>query len=287
MAGRRDGDVSFCAVEAGRRLRNLRLLVEYDGTEFSGWQFQPRLRTVQGALEEAISTVLREKIRVRGAGRTDSGCHARGQVASVVTASDVSCQRLLRSLAGLLPADVAVHEVREAALDFDPRRGAVERWYTYRILQRPSPMWRRYAWYPGFQPPRERLEEAVRPLLGDHVFLGFAGADPDREGDPGRCIVHSIEWREWQGGLELAISANRYLYHMVRNIVGTSVKIARGYFPPERTQELLVSGDRRHGGPTAPPQGVCLERVIYHPEIESQEGDVARWSEETRKGLVP
>ena len=268
-------------------MRNLRLAVEYDGTEFSGWQVQPGLRTVQGGLEEALSVVLGEAVSVRGAGRTDAGCHARGQVANARTASAVPCDRVLRSLAGLLPQDVAVREVREVPLAFDARRGAVERRYEYRLLTAPAPLLRRFAWYPGFQPEPEVLEAAVQPLIGEHSFRGFAGADPARRGDHGRCCVRRAGWREWEGGLLFEIAANRFLYHMVRNIVGTAVKISRGGLPLARVAEALAAGDRRLAGPTAPPQGVCLAGVSYLPEHEAAAGPCAAWPPVRQGGLVP
>jgi tRNA pseudouridine38-40 synthase len=268
-------------------LRNLRLTVEYDGTEFSGWQVQPGFRTVQGVLEQALSVVLGETVGVRGAGRTDAGCHARGQVANVRTASAVACERVLRSLAGLLPADVAVHEVCEVPLAFDARRGALERRYEYRLLTRPAPLLRRFAWYPGFAPDLELLQAAVAPLVGEQSFRGFAGADPARRGDHGRCRVARAAWRAWDGGLVFEIAANRFLYHMVRNIVGTAVKVARGGLPLERVTLALAAGDRRLAGPTAPPQGVCLVEVLYLPEHETRIGARADWQLVRTGGLVP
>ena len=268
-------------------MRNLRLAVEYDGTEFSGWQVQPGLRTVQGVLEQALSVVLGEAVSVRGAGRTDAGCHARGQVANARTASAVPCDRILRSLAGLLPQDAAVHEVREVAPTFDARRGAVERRYEYRLLSAPAPLLRRFAWYPGFLPAPETLAAAVQPLIGEHSFRGFAGADPARRGDHGRCCVLRAAWRPWEGGMLFEIAANRFLYHMVRNIVGTAVKISRGGLPLERAAEALAAGDRRLAGPTAPPQGVCLAGVTYLPEHEVASGPRADWQLVRKGGLVP
>src|SRR5262249_37100364 len=151
-------------------MRNLRFAVEYDGTEFSGWQMQPGLRTVQGTLEDALGVVLGEPIRVRGAGRTDAGCHARGQVANARTGWPPACDRVRRSLARLLPQDGAVREVREVSLGFDSRRRAVDRRYEYRLLLQPSPLLRRFAWYPGFRPDRRVLEESVAPLVGERDF---------------------------------------------------------------------------------------------------------------------
>jgi tRNA pseudouridine38-40 synthase len=248
-------------------MRNLRLVVEYDGTEFSGWQVQPGLRTVQGVLEDALGVVLGEPVRVRGAGRTDAGCHARGQVANVRTGSAVACERVRRSLASLLPQDVAVREVADAELEFDARRGAIERVYEYRLLVRPAPLLRRFAWYPGFAPEREPLQEAVSFLGGEHDFRGFAGTDPARRGEHGRCRVFHAAWREWEGGWLFEVSANRFLYHMVRNFVGSAVKYARGGLELERLHRTLAIGDRRLAGPTAPPQGVILARVRYVAEL--------------------
>ncbi len=253
----------------------LRLLVEYDGTDFHGWQFQPGLRTVQGTLEEALSTLLREEIRIVGAGRTDAGCHARGQVASCRARAALDPRRVLRSLHGLLPSDVAVREVLVAPPDFDARRGAVERWYTYRLLSRPSPLWRRFAWYPGFAAEVERLDRVTAPLFGVHDFRGFAGADPARDGSHGMCRVSRVEWRPWEEGWILHIVANRFLYHMVRNIVGSAVKVARGTMPAERALAALALGDRRLAGPTAPPEGVCLERVVYAADGAPEEEGAA------------
>lgn len=268
-------------------MRNLRFAVEYDGTEFSGWQVQPGLRTVQGTLEDALGVVLSEPVRVRGAGRTDAGCHAKGQVANARTGSAAACDRVLRSLASLLPQDVAVHEVREVPLSFDARRGAVERRYEYRLLLQPSPLLRRFAWYPGFRPDRRVLEESVAPLVGEHDFRGFAGSDPSRRGDHGRCRVFSVAWKEWEGGLVFKIAANRFLYHMVRNIVGTAVKIARGGLERDRSRLALETGDRRLAGPTAPPAGVCLAGVSYAADEEALSGAHADWPGAGIVGVEP
>jgi len=267
-------------------VRNLRFLVEYDGSEFSGWQVQPGLRTVQGTLEGALGVVLGEPVRVRGAGRTDAGCHARGQVANTRTGSAVATDRLLRSLASLLPQDVAVHEVSEAPLAFDARRDARERRYEYRLLGRPAPLWRRFAWYPGFHPDRRVLEESLPLVIGDHDFKGFAGADPARRGGTSHCRVTHAAWEEWEGGLVFRITANRFLYHMVRNLVGTMVKIARGGLERDRVARALASGDRRDAGPTAPPQGVCLAGVGYPPDHEIAQAR-ADWVRAAIPGIVP
>jgi tRNA pseudouridine38-40 synthase len=262
-----------------------RLLVEYDGTDFHGWQFQPGLRTAQGELEGALAVLAGEAVRVAGAGRTDAGCHARGQVASFSTRRRLEPRRLLGSLAGLLPADLAVRAAAPAPDGFHARRGVLERAYTYRLLTRPSPLWRRTAWYPGFAPEGEALEAVTRPLVGTHDLRGFAGADPARQGADGMCRVARATWRPWEGGWVFEIVANRFLYHMVRNIVGTAVKVARGHLRPERARRALAEADRRLAGPTAPPQGVCLESVVYASEATA--AALASWEAETARGLAP
>jgi tRNA pseudouridine38-40 synthase len=145
------------------------------------------------------------------------------------------------------------------------------------LLLQPSPLLRRYAWYPGFRPDRRVLEDAVAPLVGEHDFKGFAGSDPSRQGDHRRCKVYSAAWDEWEGGLVFRIAANRFLYHMVRNIVGTAVKIARGGLERERSRRALETGDRRLAGPTAPPAGVCLAGVTYLSDEDEWTGARADW----------
>jgi len=257
-------------------MRTIRLVIEYDGTEFAGWQAQgsPALRTVQAVLEEVLSRVLTEPVRLAVAGRTDRGVHARGQVASFRTESTFPLWRLARALAGLLPHDVAVRSFAEVPDDFHARFSAVERRYVYRVLARPSPLWARRAWWPWMIFDPEALTEWFAPLVGEHDFRAFAGREPSGVRlEHGRCRVTRLVFAPWDGGVQLEVWANRFLYHMVRNLVGTATSFTRGTRNPADLVAILESGDRRRAGPTAPPHGLCLEGVVY-PERCSPIGEV-------------
>ncbi len=247
-------------------MRNIRLVLEYDGTEFSGWQAQaiPGVRTVQEAVEAVLAQVLREPVRLAVAGRTDSGCHAAGQTANFRTAHAISLHRLARALSGLLPADIAgrsVAVVREAC---HARDSAVERRYHYLLLDRPSALWARRAWWPFMRLHPGPLSECFAPFLGEHDFRAFAGRDPARGDLPhGRCRVTRLAFVRWEEGVRLAVHANRFLYHMVRNLVGTATAITKGTRRGTDLPAILASHERRAAGPTAPAVGLSLVEVVY------------------------
>ncbi len=246
--------------------RTIRLVVEYDGTDFSGWQAQgdPAIRTVQGALEEVLGAVLQERVALGVAGRTDRGVHARGNVASLVTANPLPLWRLARALAGLLPPDVAVSELAVVPDTFHARFSAVERRYVYRLLDRPGALHARQAWWPWMRLDPADLTRAFEPLLGEHDFRAFAGRDPTNQPPRhGRCRVTRLAFVPWAGGVQLEAHANRFLYHMVRNLVGTATAITKGTKRAEDLSAILASMDRRTAGPTAPPHGLTLESVGY------------------------
>jgi len=243
----------------------LRLTVEYEGTAYQGWQLQPGGPTVQEILERALATALREPARVRGAGRTDAGVHACGQVAAVrVTRVPDDLERLRRSLNALTPDDVAVREIAVVDDVFDPRRHASSRVYEYRILNAPapSPFWRRYAWH-VLEPLRmDAMNAAAGTLLGEHDFAAFRGADAE----PVRSTVRRVlESRLEPGGAVLVyrIEATAFLKHMVRNIVGTLVEVGRGQRSSETMGDIIAGRDRTRAGATAPPHGLTLVEVRY------------------------
>ena len=246
-------------------MRTLRLDVAYDGTGFHGWQIQPDQRTVQGVLEDALNEVLGERVRLTGAGRTDAGCHARGQVASFATGSSLPARSIAPMLRRHLPEDVIVREAREASPDFDARRSARGRRYAYRLLDRPDVLLQRMAWHPRRPLDGDRLSSAVRPLEGEHDCAAFAatGSTPA----PTRCHLHHAGWRRWEGGLQLDLVADHFLYHMVRNVVGTALMVMDRPDPGAEIAAILASRSRAKAGPTAPPQGLCLEQVFYAPEV--------------------
>ena len=248
-------------------MRNIRLVVEYDGGGFHGWQAQarPAVRTVQEELEAALSWVLREPVKLNVAGRTDTGVHARGQVANFRTESPLPLWRLARALAGLLPPDVSVRGLAHVPASFHARHSAIERRYVYRLLDGPSATWARRAWWPWTRLDPEALTRSYRPFLGEHDFRSFAGRAPGQEEVHGRCRVSRLEFLRWEEGVLLAIHANRFLYHMVRNLVGTAIAITRGRIEARALPAVLAARDRRRAGPTAPAHGLSLEEVLYPP----------------------
>jgi tRNA pseudouridine38-40 synthase len=244
----------------------LRLVVEYEGTRFLGWQLQPGGPTVQGELERALATLLRERVRVRGAGRTDAGVHACGQVASVaVTRVPADLRRLLRSLNALLPADVAARSVDVVDDAFDPRRLARSRVYEYRIwrAEAPSPFWRRFSWHCSRPLDLGAMQAAAAAVAGEHDFAAFCGADPH---SPPRSTVRRVlesAWHDEGRMLVFRVEATAFLKHMVRNLVGTMVEVGLGEREAGGVAPLLASRDRTCAGPTAPAQGLTLVEVRY------------------------
>jgi len=243
----------------------LRLTVEYEGTAYQGWQLQPGGPTVQEVLERALATALREPVRVRGAGRTDAGVHACGQIAAVrVRRAPTDVERLRRSLNALTPDDVAVREIAVVDDAFDPRRDASSRVYEYRILNAPapSPFWRRFAWHVPEPLRVDAMNVAAAALVGEHDFAVFRGADAE----PVRSTVRrAFESRlaRTDALLVYRIEATAFLKHMVRNIVGTLVEVGRGLRPPDAIGALLAGRDRTRAGATAPPHGLMLVEVRY------------------------
>ncbi len=243
----------------------LRLTIEYEGTAYQGWQVQPGGPTVQEILERALTTALREPVRVRGAGRTDAGVHACGQVAAVrVTLVPDDLSRLRRSLNALTPADVAVRDIVIVDDAFDPRRDARSRLYEYRILNAPapSPFWRYWAWHVPDPLDLGAMNEAAAELVGEHDFAAFRGADAEPVRSTIRAVVESRLERT-PPLLVYRIEATAFLKHMVRNVVGTLVQVGRGERAPAGMRELLAGRDRTRAGATAPPHGLTLVAVRY------------------------
>jgi tRNA pseudouridine38-40 synthase len=243
----------------------LRFTVEYEGTAYQGWQLQPGGPTVQEVLERALATALREPVRVRGAGRTDAGVHACGQVAVArVTRVPDDLARLQKSLNALTPDDVAVRDVAVVDDAFDPRRHARSRVYEYRIWNAPapSPFWRRFAWHVPDALDVDAMDAAARALVGEHDFAAFRGADAEPVRSTVRRVLESaVECGA--GPLVYRIEATAFLKHMVRNVVGTLVEVGRGARRADAMRELLAGRDRTRAGATAPAHGLVLVAVRY------------------------
>ena len=242
-------------------MRTIRLTLEYDGTDFLGWQIQKAGRTVQGEVERVLSQMLKEPVRVVGAGRTDAGVHALGQVAHFRTEHTIPVVGLQRGMNALLPDDVVVTEAEEAPADFHARFSARRRSYRYVVTRRRRAIGRQYAYYWDDPLDLRAIREATSLLLGEHDFRAFchAGAEVNHF----RCNVFRAEWFERGDELHFEISANRFLHNMVRILVGTLLEIGRGKQKPEWVSELLQSGERTRAGRTVPAHGLFLLSVEY------------------------
>ncbi len=242
----------------------VKLTIEYDGTDFVGWQVQPNGRSVQSVLERAVAGLVGHPVSLAVAGRTDAGVHAEGQVAAFTTHRALPRKAYLRGLGSLLPEDVSVVDAEEVPEAFDPRRWALGKRYRYRISNRParSPLLRRTHWEIFGPLEVEAMASAARLLEGRHDFASFRAADcasPHAvreirsltvEGAPGADITFTVD-------------GTAFVKHMVRNLVGTLVEVGRGKRPPRWVGEVLASRDRTRAGPTAPPQGLCMVHVLY------------------------
>ncbi|HMB68155.1 MAG TPA: tRNA pseudouridine(38-40) synthase TruA [bacterium] len=246
-----------------------KLVLEYDGTEFAGWQVQPSERTVQGELKEALETVLRHPVRVTGAGRTDAGVHALGQVVSLESPEDVAAAR--RSLNGVLPDDVVVREAVAAPDGFHARYDAVRRHYRYRLHRGATAVHRRFAWEVRPEPDPEAMRAAAVRLTGHRDFASLAsGTEPDETTE---CRLERVEVRERGAFLDVEVTANRFLRKMVRTMVGTLLEVGWGKQPPEWIDEVLAGRDRRLAGPVIPPTGLFLSGVEYPGDDPATEGN--------------
>jgi tRNA pseudouridine38-40 synthase len=244
--------------------RRFKLTLHYDGAGFFGWQVQPGVRTVQAELEAALSRLRNSPTTVIAAGRTDRGVHATGQVVSALMPQKWTAAALERALNAVLPDDIWIAAAEDAEPDFHARYDATARSYIYQIGTRAesaSPFYRRYCWPLGTSLPLEPLNDAARRFLGRHSFRAFAKAGQEERGDI--CTVSVAEWRGTERGVEFHVTADRFLHHMVRYMVGTMVDVARGRRPPTDIDLLLAGDSTLETSPPAPPEGLFLSHVSY------------------------
>lgn len=259
-----------------RASRHFRLDLAYDGTGFAGWQLQLGQRTVQGVVESVLSRIQGAgRVRVRGAGRTDSGAHARGQVADFTLETRLEPPELLRSLSKMLPSDVRPRRLRHAPPGFHAWQSAVSKTYRYRLDTSPhgNPMLSRFALHFPYEIDRPAILDALALLPGRRDWSGFAGSACDKDDR-----VRSLTEARFEIGpgstASFVFSADGFLTHMVRNLVGALLEIAQGRAGLEIVVEALATGDRNLAADTAPARGLCLESVRYPASMEDA-GDVA------------
>ncbi len=249
--------------EVPRARRTVRLLVEYDGTDFSGWQRQAGDRSVQAVLEDALSAHLGGRIVTVAAGRTDAGVHAAGQVVSFRTESRVPARGIVHGTNALLPPDVVILSADDAPPDFHACRDARAKHYRYRALDREirSPLGERYAARVRGPLDVAAMDGAAAVLRGRHDFSSFRSAG-SVVGDPVRELRELAVYRQGDG-IVFDFRGDGFLYRMVRNIVGTLLQAGRGRLTPGQVEAVLAARDRRRAGPTAPACGLCLMEVFY------------------------
>ena len=248
---------------------NYRLVLQYDGTDFHGWQIQHDLRTVQGELTRVLSVLEGGAVTVNGSGRTDAGVHAEGQVANVKLSRDFAPVKLRNATNGNLPRDVRVLSVDVVPEEFHARYSAQSKTYCYRVIHAPviSPFWARYAHQESRSLDIERMRMAAKALIGEHDWTAFSAADAEA-GSRVRTVTQLRvldEWEDRAQGLmiQFEISANGFLRYMVRSIVGTLLAVGRGEIEHAAIVKALINRDRSLAGATAPAQGLTLRCVNY------------------------
>ena len=248
---------------------NYKLLIQYDGTDFHGWQVQENDRTIQGELERVISMLEDAKVGVVGSGRTDAGVHAEGQVANVILNRGFTPAKLRSAINGNLWRDIRILGVEKAPDEFHARFSAKRKTYVYRVINAPvmSPFWRRFAHHEHKPLDLASMTMAARVLLGEHDWTAFASAQSDGESRVRTIFDCSIESR-WDNRaaanlLEFRITANGFLRYMVRSIMGTLLEVGRGEKDSDTIHTAVVTGDRSLAGKTAPAHGLTLLKVDY------------------------
>ena len=277
-------------------VRDLKLILAYDGTDFAGWQVQPGHATIQGILASAIGRLTGENVLPQGSGRTDAGVHALAQVASFHTASNIPLENWARALNHILPPSIRVLEAAEAAPNFHPRKSALAKTYRYRIHRAAvcPPFAARYVWHYPYPLYEEAMIAAAEVIVGEHDFTSFAAVDPERvermsaglqeglipvasvKNSPPKSSsdgthalptnvrrIFSSSWTREGDELVYTVRGNGFLHHMVRNLVGTFVLIGKGSLTREDFERVLAARNRSTAGPTAPASGLFLVSVEY------------------------
>ncbi len=255
-------------------MQRYRATVEYDGTGYHGWQLQPGLMTIQAAIEACLMRLYGVSIRVTGAGRTDAGVHALGQVIHFDAFEKFEPDKLLAALNGTLPQDVKVRDVQRVSNAFHARFSACWRYYRYRIFRRERALERMYGWHPRYRVESEILHRMAAHLTGEHDFSAFSSPEMDGmemdEINGRNCRIFAAGWEQTDEEIRFHIVGNRFLRHMVRGLVGAMVDVARGRFSYEDFETMLAIPRKVDEVFNAPPRGLCLMNVGYasFPRLE-------------------
>lgn len=252
-------------------MRNLKLVLAYDGTDFCGWQVQPDAPSIQAMLASAIGRITGEKVLPQGSGRTDAGVHALAQVATFQTESVIPAENLVIALNDMLPSSVRVLEVSEMAADFHARKSAKSKSYRYRICRGAicPPFLARYVWHYPYRLEFGAMEQAAPLIEGEHDFTSFAAVDPAKTNHEGTRresnvrTIFSSKWSREAGEFVYEVRGNGFLHHMVRNLVGTFLLVGKGTLKPQDVIRILEVKDRSAAGATAPACGLYLVDVEY------------------------
>jgi len=247
-----------------KNMRNFKIVLEYDGSAYRGWQRQKNGLSIQQVLEEAIKEITGRKVSVIGSGRTDAGVHALNQVASFRCATKLPVNSIYRGVNSVLPKDIVLKEMEEADFDFHAQRDVKSKVYVYKICnQKLRPvLGRNYSWFVRFDLDLNKMRQAAEKLIGTHDFSCFCATGTDVE-DRVRTINNVEIKNETEGNIEIIVEARGFLKYMVRNIIGTLVEVGRGKRKPEEMKKIIASRDRKTAGATAPAHGLFLKEVKY------------------------
>ncbi len=247
-----------------KNTRNFKMVVEYDGSAYRGWQRQKNGVSIQQVLEEAIKKITGQKVSVIGSGRTDAGVHALNQVASFRCATKLPVNSIYRGVNSVLPDDIVVKEMEEVPFEFHAQRDVKSKIYVYKICNqklRPA-LGRNYSWFVRFDLNLNNMRQAAKNFLGTHDFSCFCATGTDVQ-DRVRTIKNIEIKNEIEGNIEIIVEAKGFLKYMVRNIIGTLVEVGRGKLQPEDMKKIIASRDRKIAGATAPAHGLFLQEVKY------------------------